>query len=598
MARKKVVIIGGGVAGMSAAHELIERGFDVTVYDKNPAYMGGKARSVDVVAEGRQFNGVPLPGEHGFRFFPGFYKHITDTMKRIPYQDAPDKPFQKNGCYGNLTSTQRIMLARYDKPPLITVANFPRRLSDWKVLIKFYHDFVNSGLSAEERSFFLSKVYELATSCRERRRDEYEKLNWWEFLEADNYSKTYQHLLAGGLVRTLVAAQARSASTKTGGNVFLQLIYTMLTPGAETDRVLNGPTNDKWLKPWGKYLEQKGVKYYLNHEVTQVEMNGAAVGGIVVKDGDGQLIKDSAHYYIMAVPVEAAAHIVKESKGMIAADDVLRYLGDLAKSVSWMNGIQYYLNQEVKISDGHIIYSDSEWAVTSITQSQYWKDVDISKCYNGKVRSIISVDVSDWLKATFNHKLAKHCTRDEISKWVWAQMERSLNNDGKKILDESMIEYCYIDSDIHDPETGQQALVEKAHSHHSMFNLEPLLVNTVHSWTLRPNANSNIQNLFIASDYVRTNTDLATMEGANEAARRAVNCIIDAAGQKQPYCKIWQLSEPWVLLPYKWYDLWRYNRGLPHSGKTPVWLKVIMCIWGPVYFVEFLLKGLFSLAFR
>ena len=34
--------------------------------------------------------------------------------------------------------------------------------------------------------------------------------------------------------------------------------------------------------------------------------------------------------------------------------------------------------------------------------------------------------------------------------------------------------------------------------------------------------------MFLAADYVRTNTDLTTMEGANEAARRAVNCIIDA----------------------------------------------------------------------
>ena len=25
-----------------------------------------------------------LPAEHGFRFFPGFYRHLPDTMKRIP----------------------------------------------------------------------------------------------------------------------------------------------------------------------------------------------------------------------------------------------------------------------------------------------------------------------------------------------------------------------------------------------------------------------------------------------------------------------------------------------------------------------------------
>ncbi len=603
MKQRKVIIIGGGVAGMSAAHELIERGFDVTVYDKNPTYVGGKARSVDVDPGGQQDTGTPLPGEHGFRFFPGFYKHITDTMKRIPYQEGPGKPYQKNGCYGNLTPTHRIMLARYDKPPLISIANFPRSFADWKVLFQFITEFKNSGLTAEERKFFEDRVLELATSCKERRRDEYEKLSWWEFLEADYYSETYQHLLAGGLVRTLVAAQAKFASTKTGGNVFLQLVYTMATPGVNTDRVLNGPTNDKWLNPWSKYLEQKGVKYHLNHEVEKIEMTGAAVGGVHVKDGNGQLIKDNADYYIMAVPVEAAAALVRRSHGMVAADNVLDSLHTLAKSVSWMNGIQFYLNQEVNISDGHVIYSDSEWAVTSISQTQYWKNFDLSKCYNGKVKSIISIDVSDWLKTTFKdpvtgaEKLARDCTWQEIADFVWLQLSRSLNINGAKVLDKSMIEYYYIDSDIHDAETGQKALEDKSRSHEALFNLEPLLVNTVHSWTLRPNASSNIQNLFLAADYVRTNTDLATMEGANEAARRAVNCIIDAAGQNQPYCKIWPLTEPWLLLPLKWYDLWRYNRGLTHAAKTPLWLKILMIFWGLAYGIEFAFRALFALIF-
>lgn len=33
--RKKVIVLGGGVAGMSAAHELIERDFEVSVYENN-----------------------------------------------------------------------------------------------------------------------------------------------------------------------------------------------------------------------------------------------------------------------------------------------------------------------------------------------------------------------------------------------------------------------------------------------------------------------------------------------------------------------------------------------------------------------------------
>ena len=35
------------------------------------------------------------PGEHGFRFFPGFYHHIPDTMRRIPDGKNPDGRLQQ-----------------------------------------------------------------------------------------------------------------------------------------------------------------------------------------------------------------------------------------------------------------------------------------------------------------------------------------------------------------------------------------------------------------------------------------------------------------------------------------------------------------------
>jgi len=80
--QKVIAILGGGVAGLSAALELAERGFSVDVYERKPV-LGGKARSIPVPASGVAGR-ADLPGEHGFRFFPGFYKHVTDTMGRTP----------------------------------------------------------------------------------------------------------------------------------------------------------------------------------------------------------------------------------------------------------------------------------------------------------------------------------------------------------------------------------------------------------------------------------------------------------------------------------------------------------------------------------
>ena len=69
----------------------------------------------------------------------------------------------------------------------------------------------------------------------------------------------------------------------------------------------------------------------------------------------------------------------------------------------------------------------------------------------------------------------------------------------------------------------------------------------------------------LAADYVRTYTDLATMEGANEAARRAVNAILDATGSSAARCMVWPLREPPALRPARTLDrvLWRLRRPAP-----------------------------------
>src|SRR6185437_12281876 len=78
----RVAVLGGGVAGLTAAHELAERGFDVVVLESRDI-PGGKARSLPVPGSATAGR-ADLPAEHGFRFFPGFYQHIPDTMRRIP----------------------------------------------------------------------------------------------------------------------------------------------------------------------------------------------------------------------------------------------------------------------------------------------------------------------------------------------------------------------------------------------------------------------------------------------------------------------------------------------------------------------------------
>ena len=577
----RIVIIGGGVAGMSAAQELAERGYSVEVFERNPQYVGGKARSVNVPETNIQFPDKFLPGEHGFRFFPGFYKHVTDSMKRIPFRRG-DGTLNQNGCFDNLVSTKRVEVARYDKPPIIADANFPRSLSDLKVIVHDLHGPLDTGLTTEEEEFFAERIWQLMTSCRARRDGDYERLSWWDYMEAERFSKAYQDLLVAGVTRTLVAAQASKVSTKTGGDILLQLLYTMMTPGKASDRVLNNPTNDAWLDPWLHYLRDMGVDYHLDHRVTAIAMDDGRISSIKVVDQGGNTREVTGDHFILAIPVERAAPLV--TKEMISADSTLADLKTLAESVSWMNGIQFYLNEDVPITKGHIIFSDSQWALTGISQIQFWDDYELSDRFNGKVKGILSVDISDWLHTEYKGTLAEDADPTEVKDLVWDQIKRSLNVEGQTVVSDEMLEHWYLDRDIrwNPPERRDE-------------DIEPLLVNTVNSWALRPEAVTRIPNLFLASDYVRTNTDLATMEGANEAARRAVNGILAADHSDQALCKVWPLSEPLFFAPFKWTDKRRFDAGQSWSDRVPRPVELALIPWGLAFGALFFVRSAISL---
>ena len=79
-----------------------------------------------------------------------------------------------------------------------------------------------------------------------------------------------------------------------------------------------------------------------------------------------------------------------------------------------------------------------------------------------------------------------------------------------------------------------------------------------------------LENFFVASDYVRTYTDIACMEAANEAARRAVNCLLLSSGSSAAPAQLWPLEEPSFLKPIQEIDRIRFRLGLPNH-MAAVW---------------------------
>jgi uncharacterized protein with NAD-binding domain and iron-sulfur cluster len=589
----RVAILGGGIGGMTAAHELIERGFEVAIYEMRDR-PGGKARSIPVPNSSANGN-KPLPGEHGFRFFPGFYKHIPDTMKRIP--------FGKKRVLDNLVPTSHTLIARAEgKGDLEFPAQPPA--TPWDMLTHLKPIFTSDlGVPDGDLQFFASQLLLLLISCDERRMT-YEQISWSTFAEADQRSPAYKKYCADGLTRALVACQAAKMSARTGGYILLQLMFDLVRPGLQANRILNGPTSEVWLEPWLAYLRKRGQEQFQFHpaaKVSQIHFSEGLITGVtVLENGTPQTV--TADYYVSALPVEvleprAGGSTDGDPPPLITAemkefDPSLSHLEKL--ETEWMNGIQFYLDKDASVVAGHTMYIDSPWSLTSISQKQFWRDVDLAKHGDGNVKGVLSVDISNWSEKGSQGKAARDCNPEEIKDEVWKQVTSALNDDERKELNNgAKVLHWFLDTAIHFPNPN------------NMENAEPLLINTAGSWQHRPEAVTRIRNFFLAADFVRTHTDLATMEAANEAARRAVNGILKACGSKKRRCKVWPLNEPWIFAPLKYYDSRRFRRhpDLPPSRtliQMVLWLAVpvwfIMHLVGKVYC--FIVDGLLSPAWQ
>src|SRR3954451_23055790 len=282
----RVAVLGGGVAGSPPPHGLADGGLGGPAFEAR-APVGGKGGSLPVPGSATDCR-RDLPAEHGFRFFPGFYKHVPDTMRRI-------------GVDGRLVGAERVMLAQADgRNELITTAHLPESLEDFALVARFLFEAASSlGVPPQDTAFFLERLLTLLTSCDERRLGQWELQSWWAYVDADHRTKAFQKFLADGLTRTLVAARAREMSARTGGAILLQLIFDLTRAGGRADRVLDGPTSDVWIDPWVAHLEGLGVEIRREAPVEGIQSRGGRVTGATV---GGAAV--TADHYVAAVPVE------------------------------------------------------------------------------------------------------------------------------------------------------------------------------------------------------------------------------------------------------------------------------------------------------
>ena len=549
--RTGVAVLGGGVGGLTVAHELAERGFKVTVFE--PKALGGKARSIPVPQTGVGGR-RDLPGEHGFRFFPGFYKNVPDTMRRIPVAGNP------NGVFDHLVDARQEMFV-FDAGQAYLFPTFDEHGFAQGIRSLITTIGIASQVPPNEIEYFVRKILVFQTSSDARRVGQWEKVTWWDYVNAEHFSREYQRIFGNGLTKDLVAAKGTKASTRTIGLMALAFVYAALSQGSPqmreqsgygaADRLLDAPTNEAWIDPWVAHLRNLGVSFVTGYSARTLQMRRGQVAGATLVDDAGRGVRVVADHYVAAMPVERARVLfddpVRAAAPELARLDRLEY--------DYMNGIQFFLNRmPAQPVQGHVAYLESPWALTSINQGVFWKR-DMAATYgDGRLKDILSVDISDFfIPGPLYGKAAVDCSPEQIANECWAQVKQGLNAPENVQLTDDMLLGWHLDpAVVFAP--GARAV-----------STEPLLINTAGSLANRPSAATSIPNLFLAADYVRCDIDLATMEGANEAGRHAANAILERSGSSAPKATLGTLWEPPQYDSAKQLDESLYRAGQPNA---------------------------------
>ena len=539
-------------------------------------------RAGEIVREFEPSQTSMIAGEHGFRFFPSFYRHVTDTMQR-----TPDPTAHRRSVADNLVSTDRQGVALDDRfRTHVFNRNFD--LSMAEVFRFLQGTLVSLGYNMRDIALFSLKTFEFLTSGPKRRRD-YEKMSWWDFVDGPAYSPRFQRYL-DDLPKVLVALDSRRADARTQGLVFVQLLQDQVSQGQNTDRTLNGPTSEAWFDKWQAWLEALGVEFVFDARLDQLvlkEGKGLAADDIeyaeVVVDGVAKPVL--APFMVMAVPARDAREIVEKTQ---AAHPWWTPCGDLWKlghfpidaSFGPISGVQFFLRNEVKVLRGHVVYPDSDWALSSISQDQFWdperrlrmrRDFDVRGqisvvvgAWDRPVSPAPSPRPSWWIDSAVVGKTAAELTNpDDLAREIWRQARLALDGRMAHPIREL---------------TPRGNLPEPLYYHIDEFPQSPddgYLLNLIGDWDRRPGTlqddgtyayDVSFDRLVAAGNHMKTHTRLSTMESANESARHAVNSLLAHVGFREDGATIFPL-EDWELLEameFKHLDDILYDAGKPH----------------------------------
>ncbi|MDM3975562.1 NAD(P)-binding protein [Mycobacterium marseillense] len=524
--RNHVAIFGAGPGGLSAALELVERGFEVDLYEKG-SFLGGKSRSETVVGSGTGGR-KDLPIENGPHAYWGTYQHWNDTLARVPAEGGDGTVLD------NLAVAGKEVRHAFD--------GGRSRIFD-RHRVEFAKE-VLSRLLTWELPRLICKIVALATSGLARQHGQLEDITLTQY--TGPLSRKSFELLATLVSQVKVDPDWVSAR-ETARNLHIfsgHFGAKGLGQGAHSlVGITRGPADEAIFAPFGRHLEKLGVRIHLRNELVALTSLDGLVTGAQVRDASCVARRVTADWYILAVPQDVAPKVLTPQ--LVKADPLLGRLDRLGEQ--WLGAANVFLKGP-RLPNAFCL---GPWQLVAVDYSAAVPDFG-EQYGDGNAKQWMSIDLQTWdCPGLLYGKTAKECTKEEFFEEILAHLANSYPSSWGKLNRDNIIRWDV--SRLLRYEPGRPVI-----------NDEPLFGAIAGAWSGQPRAVTAVDNLFIGATYARTTGGIDSMDCACEAARRSVNAILDRTQTNGRRAFVDSYDTAGLLKKLWDYDDRRYRKGLPN----------------------------------
>ena len=496
----KVIVLGAGIGGMTAAHQLIKHGHEVIVYERNPA-TGGLARS--------RFNPDGGFSEYCIHIVGSGYQHLLSLFSEIPTDISENQKTVKDhlepisfyffGAKGDFLHIDR-------GNAFVNSTSIPKMRNAFKSF--------KTPFSIRELAKLISLQLFIKTTPAEQF-DQYDD-QYYEQLMEDLNPELKKWIIDP--TSNILGLQPHKISTHTILEVLRSSIDIRVDgkgfPFSDSIPIFymfDGPIHEIWFQSWKTHLEKQGVKFHMNTTIQKINCLEGSINSIEVEGSETPITGD---YYINGLGVEVLPRLLN---GAPKLENNMGKLAALGRQVQ--NHVIFRFNEKFQYEGPTVLYfPDSPWALLACAEGSFWKTP-----MGNETKDMIAVGIGVFnRKGILFDKTADECTPEELAQEAWAQMKQAkglfttMKTESGTPIDE--LEY------------------ESADIWHSFFfnkktqqldTWEPKFSNNVGTLRLRPTTQDpDISNLVHATGYTKTEANIFNMESAAEAGYRAANYIL------------------------------------------------------------------------